>query len=811
MEENRPQEDVAGCPLRGSLVLRAGEWFFRRPAVLLFISLALGTLSHRLPLWVSLPSALMLVLLFLCSHSQGRQLWPELFLLLAVLLAASARTHARLSVLCSDPLFVLSRRGAEALLFGYVADEPQWFPDGHRQFCLRVERLFVPGDVLRTSRSRVLVLVSPDLGLPIHAGDRLVLRGQLLPIRPKRNPGDFDHRRYWLAEGVVAHLTVGSEIQIAPLPGKGGPWLVRSVTAPVQRWAATELYRRLPLREAGLLEALLLGRRAMIEPALREGFADLGVVHILAVSGLHVGYVAAGVMVLLSVFRVPWRVRWPLLLVALFLYSVLTGSKPPVVRAFLMASAVILAEAFQERYDLMNGLALAGCVILLRNPLALYQVGFLLSFGAVMGIGLAYPRIRAWAPPGWLKSPLTRGVWELTAVSLAAQFGTLPITLIYFGRLPLWGAVANVVVVPLTGVIVSLGFLTLLVTAFSSALGDLLASSCWKSLTILEGFVTLARQTGLGSLAVGHAPVPAVVAAWALSLAVLLSPSVLQRVRVGLFGSLALANLLVWEGAICPKPATDLLFLDVGVGDAALVRFPNGKVLVVDAGDVSPAFDSGKEVVIPVLRRLGVRKVDVVVATHAHQDHVGGLASVLRTIPVRRIVWSGYQSDMPAWRQVVSVADSLQIPLVRRCAGDTIGGFEPAVVAVLGPDCRNQPTNPNDASLVLLLHCQGKRILLAGDIEEEGERAVLRYAPVLRCSVLKVAHHGSPRSSGEGFLQATQPEIGIISASQFNRFGFPSAAVVERLQGRGCEVLQTGKEGAVWLRLRGGTLTRVRW
>ncbi len=785
-------------------------WIGRRPSVLTLLALAAGILCPELPLSLTLAGAGIALLSALVAELlQLNRCASVISVLVALALASSARTNVKLGAMQSDPLTMAAEAEKEALLFGYVADEPDWFPDGRRQVRFRVEHLWV-GDSLARSRCCALVVLARDLALPMHTGERFVLRGTLTPVPQARNPGDFDSRKYWLAAGVVARLNVSSEFQIAPLAGNAGPWMGRRLFAPLQRWARDQLYRRLPLREAGLLEGLLLGRRGMIDPSLREGFAELGVVHILALSGLHVGYVVLGITFLLAALRTPIRLRWPILLPTLFVYVELTGSKPPVVRAAVMASTFALAETFQQRYDLVNTLALAGLLILLRNPLELAQIGFLLSFAAVLSIGLTYPAIHSWIPESWLRRSIPRWLLELAAVSLAAQLGTLPLTLIYFGRLPAWGVLANLVVVPVTGLVVSLGFATLLGCALWDGLGNILASACWKCLTLLEDFVTLAGRLGLGSIQFKMVPVPLVLAVWVLAMAILLSPFP-RNARLGLFGGLVIANGLLWSSWIKPGAYLDVLFLDVGVGDAIVVRLGHGKTLLIDAGEATPERDNGAEVVLPVLQRLGVSRLDAVVITHSHQDHVGGIPSVLRKMKVGRIIWNGESAEIPTLARVMQLADSLRIPVVRRCAGDTIGGFAPAALLVLGPDCLNFPDNPNDASLVLLLMYRGKKILFTGDIEERTERSLLRYGPLLDVDVLKVAHHGSSSSSGEEWLNAVRPELAVVSVSRVNLFGFPSRTVLERLTKRGCQILQTGRDRAVWIRIDEKKLSRVPW
>ncbi|NOZ55913.1 MAG: ComEC family competence protein, partial [Calditrichaeota bacterium] len=450
--------------------------------------------------WTSLPLSAWCAASLLAGGTAvlaRRRTVSEAAVLLSLVFAAAFWSESHLDALLSDPVYLAAERGEQVWCCGDVVEEPRLRDDGRRDFVLRVRGFVGAGGRLVPSEARVLVRLPRWVREPLHCGDRVLACGRLRSPNGPRNPGDFDYRAYLLSRDVVATAYVSREEHLRRVRSERNRSLESALVAPAQRFVLRTIYAYLPAREAGLLQGLLLGRKELLDPEIRRAFAELGVVHVLAVSGLHVGYILLILSGLLSLLRVHWRWRWPLVLVGLGFYVLLTGSKPPVVRASVMAAVFLLAECFQRRYDLFNGLGLAALLVLLWQPQQIGQVGFILSFAAVASIALFYPRFRELLGRGLPGVGLWRWVRDLAAVSLAATFGTLPLTLVIFQRLPVFSLPANLVVIPLVGAAVALGIAFVLAAGIFPFLAAPFASACWAALWLVEHLATGAQVLGL--------------------------------------------------------------------------------------------------------------------------------------------------------------------------------------------------------------------------------------------------------------------------------------------------------------------------
>ena len=566
---------------------------------------------------------------------------------------------------------------------------------------------------------------------------------------------------------------------------------------------------------AALLKALILGLKGEIQPETRAHFTDTGVVHILSVSGQHVGFVLIFLLVVSRLLRLttPWRSVF--LMVSLFYYAGLTGFNPPVLRAVLMAEIFLLGALWQRQVDLYNVLATAALVILLLNPYALFDVGFQLSFAAVFGMAFFYTRLH----PLFFRSAFLKGggwrticrwLLELILVSIAAQLGTLPMTAIYFERVPLLATIANLVVVPLAQVIVMLGFILIFVTLIWPAAAQLLGLVISMLLTGVTKFVALLAAAPLVKFEVAQYSHFFILVSFILLLCLL---TTLWHRRWGwtVIVLLSLANIFYWREFL---RSSDLrvTFLDVGQGDAAVIELPDCRAFLIDAGVWSERFDSGIRTILPYLRRRQISRLEAIFISHSHSDHIGGVRGLLTQIPVKQIFTSlpGKEKILPDYRPL---CDSLQIPLHYLQAGDTLSIFSPLRLQILSPLSflvRDSTIGANSRSLVMRLTYGQHRFLFCGDIEHGTEQLLLPLDSLLSADILKVPHHGSVTSNTTAFLQKVKPAWAIISVGKWNRFNQPAAATLARFADLRISVVRTDKNGAVIFVSNGKNLRRLR-
>ena len=657
----------------------------------------------------------------------------------------------------------------------------------------------------------------------LEPGQILIITDAMLELPPgPRNPGQFDYRRYLEGQGIAAVCRVSDPRQIG-MAGHGGNFSPEyRLFYPLRRKLQQIIHRHLPEPGAGFLQALLLGVRSGLSPGTREDFQHAGVMHVLAISGLHVGFVAVIFHLLLSFLPLYFKTRNWLIMVLLLGYMFLTGATPPVVRATLMGCFYFLAINLERRGSVYNYLFAAGFLILLCQPQQLFWVGFQFSFTAVLSIVYFYRKLQPpaaavlrrirkaplrWRLEKWLMAPFL--------VSLAAQIGTLPLAVHYFQLFSLVAFFLNLIVIPLVGVIVSAGFLFLLLGMLSTVLAGILAAFLDLLIRLLVLLVQQAAALPFAYLHILHF-------GW-MEMAVYFSLIFLllywrRRPLRTVFSVISLVGMMLaaalqWGG----DPALDLIVIDVGQGDSALLTTPRGKSVLIDTGPASRYGNAADAAIIPVLRRLGRRKIDYLFISHPHLDHLGGTFRLLRYAAVDSVFLPPTPPGFHWNDTLLQVLQERQIPHRLLNAGERVIIDGETRIYVLNPlpaglDSIAAPGHDlNNHSLVLLCKHRDQTILFTGDAETEAEHLLLGWGDILRSEVLKVGHHGSITSSGSEFLARIRPRYATVSVGKKNRFKHPSPQVIRRLQQSGARVLRTDRDAAVWLRCRDGRWEQVQW
>ena len=595
------------------------------------------------------------------------------------------------------------------------------------------------------------------------------------------------------------------EVQVV---SRDAAWLARL------RGGAVGAMQRLYGRRAALVELLLLDRRGQVDRALLDRFADAGLVHLLSISGFHVGLITAWAVLLARLCRAgPVRALWLGAGVSA-LYVAWLGWPPPATRAVTLAALLALGRT-RQRAVRPDALLLQSClVVTLVDPWAVADLGAWLSAGSLWGATTA----TRWSDRTFGTGMLARTL----AGSVGATAATAPLTAGALGAVSLAGIGLNFVAIPVAALAVPAVVLSLLLATVLPPASDALAAGGGLLLHALE---LLARAGA--AVPGGHVvqePGWRSALPWAGALAVL-RWSIAGPGRGGARAGLALrrwtalAALAAWVPAVLSawQPGGDagaatltLHFLDVGQGDGAVLRTPNGRWVVVDAGPRDGRRDAGRSVVVPFLRRAGARRLEAVVVSHAHADHLGGVRAVLERFPTTLVAEPG---ELVADPMYLELLDDVAARGIRWRPGRAGARLEVDGVrlAVLHPDTAwaEWGADLNEDSVVLLVEYGRFRALFAGDAGLVAEQRL--RGRVGRVDVLKVGHHGSAGSTGDAWLRELRPRAAVVSVGARNRYGHPTAEALERLAAHRADVWRTDRAGTITVEVTaGGDSFRVR-
>ncbi|TKD70193.1 DNA internalization-related competence protein ComEC/Rec2 [Pseudalkalibacillus hwajinpoensis] len=550
-----------------------------------------------------------------------------------------------------------------------------------------------------------------------------------------------------------------------------------------------------PVELQGIASSLLIGDRSLLTNDLESAYQDLGLSHVLAVSGLHVG--VTGGLLFWFLIRIGIT-RERVYVILLFFYPVymgVTGFAPSVIRASLMAMGVVLSMRLRMKINPLDGISSACIAILAVNPFYAFHIGFQLSFLIAFALIVSSSRLLK-----RYKTPFT----QLLALSSLAQIVSFPVVIYHFHEISLLSLPLNLIYVPIVSVIIlpMLLILTFIRTFHIMFLFDLLSN-------VLSPFVEFFHHVFIWATNLHYTVIFGKLSEVELLVATFICLLVLLQWEVGKVRN----GIVIWllfsaTLYVLPyiNPYGEVTFLDVGQGDCIVITLPyQQQVILIDTGgkpsygekeewqQKSSSFDVGEDIVVPYLKSRGIRAIDLLILTHGDYDHAGGAAAVLDQLNVKRMIidHSPVQTDIEnnlietAHRKGTKVSQALTGQSWRK------GKASFSILQAL------EEGEENNGSVVLFAVIGGYKWLFTGDLEEPGERLLLTSELLPEIDILKVGHHGSSTSSSEAFLKKLNPSIAIISAGVDNRYGHPNGDVIERLKKFGIGTVRTDQSGTI--------------
>lgn len=627
-------------------------------------------------------------------------------------------------------------------------------------------------------------------------GSLVIMQGTFRAFAHATNPGEFDSADYYRIMGQQ-----GRVMDCFCLAQSRTYNIFRDKMYHVREYLSLLTDACFDGEDASVMKAMLLGEKGTLDADLKELYRQNGIIHILAISGLHLSVIGMGCYKLLKKIRLPLAVNITIAIGIMYCYGIMTGMGVSILRAYIMFGMHLLAKLFGRTYDLLTAVTVAALVVLIQQPLYIQHSGFLFSFGAVCGIGILLPAVE--------ENLFGHSKAEKVLMSgVAISISTLPVYLCFYYEFPPYSVFLNLIVIPCMTFVLVGGLLTLAAAACFLSLGIIAAYPVRMMLLFYEKCCKICLHLP-GSKWITGCPQP-----WQVV--------VFMVILIGIAAwNHRLSKFCFWQGVLCAllvltirlPQGLQITMLDVGQGDCIYLTEDSGIHILIDGGS-SDKSSVAKYQMMPYLEHEGVSYLDAVVVTHPDSDHISGICTMLEETDASGIsVGMLYLPDVGAigrneeYYELEKLAQDAGVSVEYLSAGESLH-CKNVMLTCIHPETGWEGDEPNAYSTTLYLTYDSFTALFTGDLEGEGEKQVkermLDFVPKGGITLLKVAHHGSKNSTDEEFLQTVNPRIALISSGKNNRYGHPHEELLKRLEDCGCLIYQTQESGEVTVRVRGG-------
>lgn len=723
--------------------------------------------------------------------------YTALFLACIICYAVAGRQKVKTNFVLLLPIFVLmgglALLQADINLPNYdgiagvrgVVESTSITKSNRQMLILKADEIYYDG---KTNSQEYKIQVLLKEGALVKQGDLIAVRGNISRPQSPDNPGGFNQLAYANARGINYQM-------FAEKTTKYGDkhTVLESIAGFRER--INEVYERIfPNTEAGLVKAMVTGDTSGLEEDIRSLYGDTGIAHILAVSGLHTGILAFFILFILQkCMGINKRISSAVVMALLLGYTVFAGGKIAVVRAVIMVEILLLGNVIYRDVDIFNSLGLAAIIILAIHPYQLWDVNFQLSFVTSCGLILAGKFITG---AYTFKEKLIYGIKTGVAVNLVS----FPIVAWHFYSIPLFGCFANLVVLPLIGMLVGFAMISGLIGLVWIQAASFFGGTVFVILKIYEETCRFFTAIPFSTVLTGRPPLIWIMLYYTLLLIIFFWRIKGQRVAFSI--NLMVLLLLITSNRLITKN-TDVAFIDVGQGDCAVIHTYDNKTYIIDGGgkaEIVFGNNTGKKCIIPYLESRGIKKVDGVFVTHMDRDHAIGCAEVIAFYDVENVYLSNYEwADKSLYNFIIQLANW------RGTKVNYIGAGEEATInSQITMECLYpfetkiiDDNNDNHGSLVLKLCIGEKNILFTGDMEGQDEMLLILSGADVRADVLKVSHHGSKNSSTEKFLEAVGAKTAVISCGKNNTYGHPNIETLWRIEDTQATIYTTPRYGCI--------------
>jgi len=631
--------------------------------------------------------------------------------------------------------------------------------------------------------------------LDISPDDILSINGKLVKPHGNRNPGAFNYKKYLLRKGIKSVLLNGRIDSVI-----SQPYSLNKFYFSIRKNINQKINKTVDKPYNSLIMGFLLGEKGELDYELLERFRQLGIIHVLAVSGLHVGFIFMILNLISQLFRLNPFNKFILIAIGLLIYMGITGYPASVIRTGTLGILYSYAQYRQKIPDIWNILSWTAFLMLILNSNSLFNVGFQLSFGAVSGIIFVMNQFNELKENINLnyKSTMVRFsmlFFEGMVASSGALLGTFIPVAYHFHEMSLIGIFFNIIIIPLTFLMVIFGIITIIISFINISFASIYGECVYVIGLILNKISIFGDSLNIQMLSLGGLSTLLIFALFiGLLLLFYFKNSIYWQSLI--IYSLIFTNLLIWRDNFNQDKIT-ITFLDVGQGDACIIHSNNG-VILIDAGYVGFGKDYGRTVILPHLKYLGIEEIDLAIFSHPHADHIGGFEYLANHIKIKEIWDTKNKFHTKLYKRILNkhIKNGSEILYPNPGEKYKIGKI---YLTALYPDsskAMNAP-NINEASIAIRMDHGENSILFLGDAEHEAEDIISQLLNAINCDIVKIAHHGSKTSSSIEIVNNSKASFGIISVGENNKFKHPSKDIVNRWLEHKVDIFRTDEHGAI--------------
>ena len=634
----------------------------------------------------------------------------------------------------------------------------------------------------------------------LEYGDKISFSGEYIKPDGKRNYGGFDYSLYLKTQKIYGTF----DIENYKIISKENGSKIQKYIVQFKNYVKKTLRKNLEKDEAELGIGIAIGDRSGISKEIENDFKNSNLTHMLAVSGSHFTYIILAVEYVNKIIKRN-KMGKVIMIIVIILFMNLTGNTASVVRSGIMAIMMVLASLFHRRVDIWTSMAVAIIFQLISNPYIIFDVGLQLSYGGVIGIVLFNEKLTELFTKYFNKkdSKLKRNLITAISVTISANIIIIPIMLLNFNTFSFSFVISNLLAGPLLGIAV----IAIFALIFASFILDEILSPAWMIINfIIKLLIGIAHYCANMPLSKIYLPTPnlVLITMFYICLFFIRFPEKIKKVKRLLPSMMIVIIILNLTFPILTSRKKDLSinFIDVGQGDSTLIRVNNKNILIDGGGSsYSSELDVGEMTLLPYLLDRGIISLDYVIVSHFDSDHYQGLMYVIENIKVKNVVISSLGQESNEFSEFMELVNKKNINTLNVKKGDVLK-IKNASIEILYPD--NELINDNvknNNALVFKFIWKDFSMLFTGDIEKLAEEKILKLyennLEKLRCTVLKVAHHGSKTSSTQRFLEAVSPKIALIGVGKNNNFGHPNEGVIRRLKDINCKIYRTDEKGEI--------------